>query len=87
MTPVRLESGAPQSQVKHSTTEPLRSQINFVLANSAENLLRGFDFLLVFLKEFFKKVDFEKVSKQQQKHKKLSSMQISLLMNLSETYY
>ena len=25
MTPVRLEPGAPQSRVKHSTTEPLRS--------------------------------------------------------------
>ena len=25
MTPVRLETAAPQSQVKHSTTEPLRS--------------------------------------------------------------
>ena len=25
MTPVRLESAAPRSRVKHSTTEPLRS--------------------------------------------------------------
>ena len=25
MTPLRLESGAPRSEVKHSTTEPLRS--------------------------------------------------------------
>ena len=25
VTPVRLEPGAPQSQVKHSTTEPLHS--------------------------------------------------------------
>ena len=27
LTPVRLESAAPQSRVKHSTTEPLRSLI------------------------------------------------------------
>ena len=27
MTPVRLEPATPQSQVKHSTTEPLRSLI------------------------------------------------------------
>ena len=28
MTPVRLEPAALRSRVKHSTTEPLRSQIN-----------------------------------------------------------
>ena len=27
MTPVRLEPAAPRSQVKHSTTEPLHSQL------------------------------------------------------------
>ena len=30
MTPVRLEPTAPQSQVKHSTTEPLRSLLRFL---------------------------------------------------------
>ena len=33
------------------------------------------DKLIVFLKEFFEKVNFEKVSRQQQKHEKLPSMQ------------
>ena len=32
MTPVRLEPAALRSRVKHSTTEPLRSLANFVLA-------------------------------------------------------
>ena len=27
VTPVRLDPGAPKSQVKHSTTEPLRSLV------------------------------------------------------------
>ena len=36
MTPVRLEYAAPPSQVKHSTTEPLRSLPNF----DAENIKR-----------------------------------------------
>ena len=31
MTPVRLEPGAPRSQVKHSTTEPLRSLVIVVI--------------------------------------------------------
>ena len=29
MTPVRLEPAAPRSGVKHSTTEPLRSQYSY----------------------------------------------------------
>ena len=29
MTLVRLEPAAPQSGVKHSTTEPMRSRLNF----------------------------------------------------------
>ena len=32
MMPVRLEPTAPRSRVKHSTTEPLRSQINKFLS-------------------------------------------------------
>ena len=47
MTPVRLKPGASLSRVKHSTTEPLRSL---------------FDILMIFLKEFFEKVNFEKKS-------------------------
>ena len=31
VTPVRLESVAPRSRVKHSTTEPLRSQVHQVM--------------------------------------------------------
>ena len=31
MTPVRLEPAAPQSRVKHSTTEPLRSLVIVVI--------------------------------------------------------
>ena len=31
MTPVRLEPAAVRSRVKHSTTEPLRSPVHFVL--------------------------------------------------------
>ena len=34
-----------------------------------------FDTLIVFLKEFFEKVNFEKISRQHQKHEKLLSMQ------------
>ena len=29
MTPVRLEPAAPQSRVKHSNTEPLRSHVGY----------------------------------------------------------
>ena len=35
VTPVRLEPAASWSQVKHSTTKPLRSHINLVLALSS----------------------------------------------------
>ena len=34
MTPVRLESAAPWSQIKHSTTEPLRSTNNLDSADT-----------------------------------------------------
>ena len=34
-----------------------------------------FDILMVFLKEFFQKVNFEKISRRQKKHKKFPSMQ------------
>ena len=37
MTPVRLEPVAPRSQVKHSTTEPLRSQEIFKEAMHLNN--------------------------------------------------
>ena len=38
VTPVRLEPTAAQSQVKHSTTEPLRSQMPFdAFANRADS--------------------------------------------------
>ena len=39
MTPVRLKQAAPQSRVKHSTTEPLRSPIR-ALRLVIEQLLR-----------------------------------------------
>ena len=32
MTPVRLKPAAPQSRVKHSTTEPLRSLVDLVVS-------------------------------------------------------
>ena len=34
MTLVRLEPAAPRSRVKHSTTEPLRSQTKFINLSS-----------------------------------------------------
>ena len=37
VTQVRLEPAAPQSQVKHSTTEPLRSLKYYVLENIMKN--------------------------------------------------
>ena len=36
---------------------------------------KPFDTLIVFLKEFFEKVNFEKSQQRQQKHEKLPSMQ------------
>ena len=41
MTPVRLEPAAPRSQVKHSTTEPLRSHISWFYGS--RTLLEGFN--------------------------------------------
>ena len=38
MTPVRLEPVTPRSRVKHSTTEPLRSNLDFVYESN-----EGFD--------------------------------------------
>ena len=75
MTPVRLEPAAPRSRVKHSTTEPLRSlfpQILFKMLTIAaqselpNNHQRSVSPDLdpnLFLKEFFEKVYFEKVSR------------------------
>ena len=50
VTPVRLEPAAPWSQVKHLTTEPLRSKLHacvwmnnsFLLVVSADNLCKQF---------------------------------------------
>ena len=43
MTPVRLKPAAPRSQVKHSTTEPLRSPIQSLCFGSRQLLQRGCD--------------------------------------------
>ena len=40
MTPVRLEPAAPWSRVKHSTTEPLRSQFVSKIELKSEPNLR-----------------------------------------------
>ena len=37
MTPVRLEPAALRSRVKHSTTEPLRSHMLFLLLKNAKD--------------------------------------------------
>ena len=44
MTPVRLEPAAPLSRVKHSTTEPLRSQVVEIIYCEFENFLENFIF-------------------------------------------
>ena len=51
VTPVSLEPAAPHSRVKHSTTEPLHS----LDPDLDPNHLR----LIVFLKEYFEKVNFQ----------------------------
>ena len=38
LTPVRLEPAAPRSRVKHSTTEPLRSQFNTAVSHHSPDL-------------------------------------------------
>ena len=41
VTPVRLEHAAPWSQVKHSTTEPLRSSLSTNESLGSNHLLTG----------------------------------------------
>ena len=36
VTPVRLEPAAPQSRVKHCTTEPLRSQMQTLMYQKSD---------------------------------------------------
>ena len=53
MTPVRLEPAAPQSRVKHSTTEQLRSYGAFCgkLAKSMLNNLKQLSLLITVINE------------------------------------
>ena len=43
----------------------------YLLVSSADNFCKQFDTLVIFLKESFEKVDFEKISRRQKVGKKL----------------
>ena len=49
MTPVRLEPAAPRSRVKHSTTEPLRSQDPACQMNLDPRVVLDNPFLFLFV--------------------------------------
>ena len=49
--------------------------VGWVIMSSVNNLGKLFDALMVFLKEFFQKVNFEKNQQTTKKHEKLPSMQ------------